>query len=134
MLTTYLILRRQTVYSREEISSFRNRQKMLFVYEYCLMCYNKCLIFISNQEKRTCQHVRYISVSDTISRHKGPFWSVMFPLSVNSSKFSTEVLYTKFDLPYFVKEMSNWKEIWQESLHHICSNMSKNGENRWFSY
>ena len=35
----------------EAISSFRNRHKMLFVYEYWLMCYNKCLIFISKQEK-----------------------------------------------------------------------------------
>ena len=86
---------------------------MLFVYEYCLTCYNKCLIFINKQEKRTCQHVRHISVSNTIPRDKDPFWSVMFPLSVNSSKFSTEVLHTKFDLPYFVKEMFNGKEIWQ---------------------
>ena len=90
------------------IPSFRNRQKMLFVYEYCLTCYkNKCLIFISKQEKRTCQHVRYISVSNKIPPHKDPFWSVMFPLSINSSKFSTEVLHTKFDLLYFVKEMFN---------------------------
>ena len=102
MSTNYLILRRQTIYSlREAISSFRNR-KMLFVYEYCLMCYNKCLIFICKQEGGTCQHVRHISVSDTIPRHKGPFWSVMFPLTINSSKFLTEVLHTKFHLPYFV--------------------------------
>ena len=102
MSKTSLILRRYIVYSvREAISSFRNRQKMLFVYEYCLMCYNKCLMFISKQEKRTCQHVRHISISNTIPRHKDPFWSVKFPLSINSSKFSTEVLHTKFDLPYF---------------------------------
>ena len=81
---------------------------MLFVDEYCLICYNKCLIFIiSKQEKKPCEHVRHISVSNTIPRHKGPFWSVMFPLNINSSKFSTEVLHTKFDLQYFVKEMFN---------------------------
>ena len=56
---------------------------MLFVYEYCLMCYNKCLIFLSKQEKRTCQYVRHTSVSNTILRHKGPFWSIMFPLSTH---------------------------------------------------
>ena len=44
MSTTDSILRRYTVYSLwNAISSFRNRQKMLFVYEYCLNCYNKCL-------------------------------------------------------------------------------------------
>ena len=86
---------------------------MLFVYEYCLICYNKCLISIKKQEKRTCQHVRHISVSNTIPRHKGPFWSVMFPMSIDSSKFSTEVLQTKFDLQYFVKEMFDRKEFWQ---------------------
>ena len=52
MSTTYLILRRQTVYSlREAIFFFRNRQKMLFVDEYCLICCNRCLIFISKHEK-----------------------------------------------------------------------------------
>ena len=86
---------------------------MLFVYEYCLIYYNKCLIFISKQEKRTCKHVKHLSVNNTSARNKGPFWSVMFPLSINSSKFSTEVLHTKFDLQYFVKEMFNFKEIWQ---------------------
>ena len=34
----------------------------------------------------------------------------MFPPSINSSKFSTKVLHTKFDLPYFVKEMFNQLE------------------------
>ena len=34
----------------------------------------------------------------------------MFPLSINSSKFSTEVLHTKFDLPCFVKEKVQLKE------------------------
>ena len=58
--------------SQEAISSFRNKQKMLFVYEYCLICCNKCLIFIGKQEKRTCQHVRHISVSNTTPRQKGP--------------------------------------------------------------
>ena len=37
----------------------------------------------------------------------------MFTLRINLSKFLTEVLHTKFDLPYFVKDMFNWKEIWQ---------------------
>ena len=53
---------------------------MLFVYEYCLICYNKFLIVVREQDKTTCQHVRHISVSNTIPRHKGRFWSVMFPL------------------------------------------------------
>ena len=52
-----------------------------------------------------------MSVSNTIPRYKGPFWSVLFPLSIRSSKFLNEVLYTKFDLQYFVKEMFNRKEI-----------------------
>ena len=70
--------------------------------------------FDQQTRKRTCQHVRHVLVSNTILRHKGPFWSVMFPLSINSSKLLTEVLHTKFDLQYFfVKEMLNWKEIWQ---------------------
>ena len=99
---------------------------MLFVYEYCLMCHNKCLIFISKQEKRTCQHVRHISVSNKIPKHKGPFWLVMFPLSINSNKFSTEVLHTRFDLPYFVKEMFNWKKIWQaKSAVHVQSHVKE---------
>ena len=34
-------------------SSFRNRQNMLFVYEYFLTCYNKCLIFIGKQEEKS---------------------------------------------------------------------------------
>ena len=88
---------------------FQKQTKMLFFSEYCLMCYNKCLIFISKEEKkkkkRTCQHVRHID--NTILMHKDPFLSVMFHLSINSSKLSTEVLHTKFDLPYFVKEMFN---------------------------
>ena len=33
----------------------------------------------------------------------------MFPPSIKSSKFSTEVLHTKFDLQYFVKEMFKLK-------------------------
>ena len=53
---------------------------MLFVYEYCLICYNKCLIFISKQEKRTRQHVRHVLISNTIPRHEGPFWSVKPPV------------------------------------------------------
>ena len=60
------------LFSQRSNFFFRNRQKMLFLYEYYLICYNKCLIFISKQEKRTCQHVRHISVSNTIQRHKGP--------------------------------------------------------------
>ena len=46
---------------------------MLFVYEYCLICYTKCLIFISKQEKKACQHARQLSVSNTIPRLKGGF-------------------------------------------------------------
>ena len=98
---------------------------MLFVYEYCLICYNKCLIFISKQENRTCQRVRHISASDTILRDKGPFWSVMFPPSIKSSKFSTEVLHTEFDLLYFVKEMFNRREIWQANSAVTCQRMEK---------
>ena len=49
----------------------------------------------------------YQSVIQFPGKLKGPLWSVMFPLSINSSKFSTEVLHTKFDLQYFVKEMFN---------------------------
>ena len=37
--------------------------------------------------------------------HESTFWSVLFRLSVRSSKFSNEVLHVKFDLQYFVKEM-----------------------------
>ena len=97
MSTTDLILRRQTVYYlRKAISSFRNRQNMLFVYEYCLICYNKCLIFISKEEKRSCQHARQISVSNTIPLHKGRFWSVLFPMSKKSSKILAEVLALMF--------------------------------------
>ena len=91
------------------------------------MSYNKCLLFISQQEKITCQHVRHISVSNTILRHKGPFRLIMFPWSINSSKFPIEVLHIKIDLPYFVQEMF---KIWQAK----SGNMSKNGENRWFGY
>ena len=87
MSTTDLILKQQTVYTlREAISSFRNRQMMLFLYEYCLICYNKCLILITKQEKRACQHARQISVDNTVPRHKGPFWSLLFPLGIKSNK------------------------------------------------
>ena len=59
------------------------------------------------KKKEPAKRARHISVSNTIPRHKGRFWSVTFPLSINSSNFLTEVLHTKFDLPYFVKEMFN---------------------------
>ena len=96
------------------------------------MCYNKCLIFINKQEKIICQHVRHISVSNTVPRHKGPFWSVIFPLSINSSKFSTEVLYTKFDI--LSGKCSTERKFGEQSLQYMYSNMSKNGDNRWFGY
>ena len=79
---------------------------MLVVYEYCLICQNKCLIFISKQEKRTYQHVRPISVSDMFPRHNGPFWSVMFPLSLQLKFFP----HTKFDIQDFVKDIVQLKE------------------------
>ena len=89
---------------------------------------------ISKQEKITCQHVRHISVSNTIPRYKGPFWSVTFPLSINSSKFSTEVLHTKFDLPYLSRKCSTERKFGRQSLQYKYSNMSKSGENHWFGY
>ena len=61
---------------------------------------------------RACLHTKQISVSSTIPRHEGPFWSVLFRLSTRSSKFSNEVLHAKFDLRYFVKEIFRWKGIW----------------------
>ena len=56
----------------------------------------------------------------------------MFPPSIKSSKFSTEVLHTKFQLQYFVKNCSAERKFGKQSLQYIYSNMSKNGENRWF--
>ena len=48
-----------------------------------------------------------VSVSDTVPRRYSPFLSVLFPLSIRSSKFSNEVLHTKFDLQYSDKQMFN---------------------------
>ena len=39
------------------------------------------------------------------------FWSVQFSLSIRSSKVPKEVIHTKLDPLYFVKEMFNGKEI-----------------------
>ena len=57
---------------------------------------------VSQCPKKDCLHAKQISVSNVIPQHEGPFWSVVFRLS---SKFSNEVLQTKFDLQDFVKEM-----------------------------
>ena len=62
---------------------------------------------LANKKKEPAICNTHISVSNTIPRDKDPFWPVMFPLSINSNKFSTEVLHTKFDLSYFVREMFN---------------------------
>ena len=39
------------LFSQKSNFSFQKQQMMLFVYEYCLICYNECFIFISKQEK-----------------------------------------------------------------------------------
>ena len=67
---------------------------------------------VSPCPRRACLHAYQVSVSSIISRHEGPFWSVLFQLSAISSKFSNEVLHVKFDFQYFVTEMFRWKEIW----------------------
>ena len=58
--------------------------------------------------RRACPHAKQISVSDTIPLYEGPFWSVLFRLSIRSSKLSNETLRAKFDLQYFVHEMFKW--------------------------
>ena len=76
----------------------------------------------------------YMLVCNTIPRRKGPFWSVMFVLSINSGKFSTEVLHTKFDLHILSRKCSTERKFGRQTLQYMYSNMSKNGENRWFGY
>ena len=56
----------------------------------------------------------------------------MFPPSIKSSKFSNEVFHAKFDFQYFVKEISTERKSGKQTLQYIYSDMSKNGENRWF--
>ena len=61
-------------------------------------------------------HAKQISVSGTIPRREGPFWSVLFRLSTRSSKFSSEVLHLKFDLQYLSTKCSDEKKFGIESL------------------
>ena len=83
--------------------------------------------------RRARLHAKQISVSSsTIPRHKGPFWSVLFRLSVRSRKFSNEVLHVKFDLQSFVKGIyldilscSDERKFGIESLQYLFSVMSR---------
>ena len=64
-------------------------------------------IFFSRRDVRklTCLTAKF--QKDPIEPLREIAWSVLFPLSIKSSKFSTEVLHTKFELQCFVKEMFN---------------------------
>ena len=83
-----------------------------------------------------CHHVpgepacKQISVSSTIPRHEGPFWSVLFRLSAISSKFSNEVLHVKFDLNILSQKCSDERKFFIESLQYLHRIMSDNGGNR----
>ena len=97
------------MFSEKLILPFRKHIRIRFVEEYRLNDENYFQLLNENTvspcPRRACLRAKQISVSSTILRHEGPFWSVLFRLSTRPSKFSNEVLHAKFDFQYFVKEM-----------------------------
>ena len=59
------------------------------------------------------------------------FWSVLFPLSIKSSKFSNEVLHSTFELQFLPGNVQ-LKGNLACKVFSTYSKVSKNRENRWF--
>ena len=65
---------------------------------------------------------------------RGLFWSVMFPLSINSASCQLKFFISSLIFNILSRKSLTERRFGRQSLQYMYSNMSKNRENRWFGY